>query len=70
MSRPVKLRVSYRDDTAFLLRLEAAILKDVRQSVEWRNKIAGQARKLALELLDKEQPSVAASPATESQKRR
>ena len=36
MPRPVSIRVSYRDDAAYLLRLEGAVSKDVRQSDSWR----------------------------------
>jgi len=36
MPRPVSIRVSYRDDSAYLLRLEGAVSKDVRQSDAWR----------------------------------
>jgi hypothetical protein len=45
------MRVSYRDDVGFLLRLEAATLKDVRQTVEWRNETARLARQLSMRYL-------------------
>jgi hypothetical protein len=51
MSRPVSIHVSYRDDGGFLLRLEAAVLKDDSQSEGWRNETARMTRQLALRLL-------------------
>jgi len=50
--RPVKMRVSYRDDGGYLLRLEAAVLLDDRQTDAWRRETAGLARALALRLLE------------------
>jgi hypothetical protein len=50
--RPVKMRVSYRDDGGYLLRLEAAVMQDARQSEAWRQETAGLARALALRLLE------------------
>jgi hypothetical protein len=35
----VSIRVSYRDDAAYLLRLEGAVAKDDRQSDAWRRKV-------------------------------
>jgi rhodanese-related sulfurtransferase len=52
MSRPVAIRVSYRPDAAFLLRLEAAVLIDGRQTDSWRSKTAQLVRQLALTLLE------------------
>lgn len=49
MSRPVAIRVSYRSDAAFLLRLGEAIGKDEKQSELWRK----QAKELALKLTRK-----------------
>lgn len=51
MSRPVKLRVNYRTDAAFLLRLEAAIEQDNRQSPEWIKETVRLTRQLAQRLL-------------------
>jgi hypothetical protein len=51
MPRPVAVRVSYRTDAAYLLRLEEAIEKDARQSVEWRKNAKDLARKLSQMLL-------------------
>ena len=52
MSRPVSIRVSYRDDAAYLIRLEAAIEKDDSQSKDWRQETAQMLRKLSLRLLE------------------
>ena len=52
MPRPVSTRASYRDDASFLLRLEAALSKDDRQSRTWRVGTTKIARKLALRLLE------------------
>jgi hypothetical protein len=49
--RPVAVRVSYRTDAAYLLRLEEAIEKDTRQSADWRKKAKDLARKLSQMLL-------------------
>jgi hypothetical protein len=46
MPRPVAIRLSYRDDAGFLLRLEAAVVKDERQTTEWRDETAKQIRQL------------------------
>jgi hypothetical protein len=45
------MRVSYRDDAAFLLRLEAAVLKDTRQTEKWRKETGELVHALALRLL-------------------
>lgn len=58
MSRPVVIRANYRDDAAYLLRLEQAVLKDDRRAPNWRDKIAAQVRSLALTFLEAEQPVV------------
>jgi hypothetical protein len=52
MSRPVSLRPSYRDDAAFLLRLEAAVGKDERQSSAWRIGTQKLLRKISVRLLE------------------
>lgn len=52
MSRPVALRVSYRNDVGFLLRFEAAVGKDDRQSQEWRDETARKIRHLVMRLLE------------------
>ena len=51
MARPVKLRLNYRTDAAFLLRLEAAIEKDERQSAAWKKDASQKTRQLAQLLL-------------------
>lgn len=58
MARPVVIRTHYRDDAAYLLRLELAVLKDDKRTTEWRNKIAQQLRDLSLEFLSAEGPQV------------
>jgi hypothetical protein len=44
--------VSYRDDAGHLLRLEAAVVKDERQTPEWRDKTAKVIRQLSMLLLE------------------
>ena len=56
MPRPVQIRASYRDDAAFLLRLEEAISKDTRQTDAWRAEACRQARALSVMLLKAETP--------------
>jgi len=51
MPKPVQMRASYRDDAAFLLRLEAAVSKDVRQTEAWRKETVGKIHDLAVHLL-------------------
>jgi hypothetical protein len=51
MSRPVQIRVSYRNDAAFLLRLEDAVSKDERQEEVWRQETCAHIRQLATRLL-------------------
>ena len=51
MSRPVALRVSWRNDAAWLLRLEEAIEKDKTQSEEWKREAREMAHSLAQKLL-------------------
>jgi hypothetical protein len=51
MPRPVSIRLSYRDDAGFLLRLEAAVGKDERQTSGWRKQTAQLIRQLAMRLL-------------------
>lgn len=52
MPRPVSIRASYRDDASHLLRLEAAIAKDGRQTRVWRVGTTKILRKLALRFLE------------------
>ena len=52
MSRPVSIRVSYREDAAYLIRLEAAVEKDDSQSKDWRQETAQMLRKLSLRFLE------------------
>lgn len=52
MPRPVAIRVSYRDDAGFLLRLEAAVGKDDRQTADWRKETSTLIRQLSLRLLE------------------
>jgi len=52
MPRPVSIRASYRDDASFLLRLEAAIVKDDRQTESWRQETAQMIRQLSMRLLE------------------
>ena len=52
MSRPVAIRVSWRDDAGYLLRLQAAVLKDGQQTEAWRETTAEMIRQLAMRLLE------------------
>jgi hypothetical protein len=52
MSRPVSIRVSYRDDAAYLIRLEAAVEKDDSQSEAWRRESVQMLRNLSLRFLE------------------
>lgn len=54
MPRPVAMRVHYRADGAYLLRLQGALLKDERESLPWRSETAKMALDLARRLLDAE----------------
>jgi hypothetical protein len=51
VAKPVSIRASYRDDAAFLIRLETAISKDDRQTEEWRKETCAQVRALSVRLL-------------------
>ena len=64
MPRPVAVRVSYRDDAGFLLRLEAAVVKDERQTPEWRNETAQQIRQLSMRLLEADTSKTIGSDST------
>lgn len=52
MGKPVSVRAHYRNDAAFLLRLETAIQKDEKQPQRWRNETSELIRKLAIRLLE------------------
>jgi hypothetical protein len=52
MSRPVAIRVNYREDAGYLLRLEAAIEIDVTQSDGWRKETMVIVRQLVKRLLE------------------
>jgi hypothetical protein len=52
VGRPVSMRVSYRPDASYLLRLEAALAKDERQSQAWRDRMVRSVRALAQDLLE------------------
>ena len=62
MAQPVKVRASYRDDAAYLLRLEEAVLKDDRQSKEWREETCKMLRDTSLRLLQAKQGPVIQQP--------
>jgi hypothetical protein len=52
MSRQVELRPNYRNDSGFLLRLETAVLKDNRETPEWRKETAGLIHVVAQRFLE------------------
>lgn len=70
MAKPVSIRPHYRDDAAFLLRLETAIKKDTRLPEAWREETCKQMRALSQRLLEAnvnetlapQEPIVAAAP--------
>jgi len=51
VAKPVQIRASYRDDAAFLLRLETAVAKDNRQTEPWRKETCKMLRELSQRLL-------------------
>jgi hypothetical protein len=50
--KPVAVRANYREDTAYLVRFETAILKDADLPEEWRRKFAHAAHGLAAMCLE------------------
>lgn len=62
MPRPVAMRVDYRGDGAYLLRLNGALLKDERETQAWRDESAKMALDLARRLLDAESRRTGKSP--------
>lgn len=69
MARPVVIRANYRDDAAYLLRLEQAVLKDNRRPSNWRDMIAAKLRDLSLTFLQAEIPAVPADSSDAKKKR-
>jgi hypothetical protein len=51
VAKPVQIRASYRDDAAYLLRLETAVAKDNRQTETWRKDTCKMLRELSQRLL-------------------
>lgn len=70
MPKPVAIRVSYRSDAAFLLRLVEAIDKDVRRPEPWRRQVKDLALRFVRKLLSAEQLSVAVVNKDVSRRRR
>jgi len=68
MARPVAIRSSWRNDAAYLLRLEEAIEKDVSETPRWRRETWRLARRLAQKLLGAEQRRVKRVRGTEVSK--
>lgn len=58
MARPVAIRLSWRNDAAYLLRLEEAIEKDTTQSPRWKRETWRLVRRLAQKFLAAEQRRV------------
>ena len=52
MPRLVQMRAMYRDDAAYLLRLEAAVAKDDRRTEIWRSKAIDHLHKAAIMFLE------------------
>lgn len=63
MSRPVSIRVSYREDASYLLRLEGAVEKDDSMSTAWRKETAQMLRALSLRFLEAEKSKIRRSRA-------
>jgi hypothetical protein len=63
MPRPVAIRASYRNDAAFLLRLEEAIGKDPAMRDAWKRTGAKLIRPLVHHLLTAEKERVRVRPA-------
>jgi len=59
MARPVAIRASYRNDAAYLLRLEEAIERDTNQDDKWKSETGRMARELAQKLLTAKQIRIA-----------
>ena len=62
------MRASYRDDAAFLIRLEVAIDKDTRQTAQWRKETGELVHALAIRLMAA--PHQGVEPAVERSKQR
>ena len=54
MSRPVAIRVSFRNDVGFFLRFEGSIAKDERFAQAWRDETVALIRTLTMRLLEAE----------------
>jgi len=52
MPRLVQMRAMYRDDAAYLLRLEAAVAKDSRRTEVWRSRAIDHLHKAAIMFLE------------------
>ena len=52
MPRPITMRGSYRDDAGYLIRLEAADMKDDRHQPAWCKLVTQKARELAVLFLE------------------
>ena len=67
MSRPVAVRTSYRNDAAYLLRLEGALELDIDQDDKWIRETQKMARELAQKLLTAKQKRVVEKIASRKQ---
>jgi hypothetical protein len=65
------MRVDYRNDGQYLLRLMAAVTKDIRRTETWRRQTARMANRLAIRLLSADERSTDAKkkPAVGADKR-
>ena len=54
MPRPVAVRVSYRNDAAWILRFTTAVRKDARRSEAWKDKLSHHLNEVAQMLLQAE----------------
>ncbi len=60
MARTVSMRASYANDSAFLIRFEAAILKDERRTEGWTREVRSHLQRLKELLLQAERENLEA----------
>jgi len=51
VSRPVSVKANYREDSAYLIRFESAVLKDPDLPEDWRREFAQDVHRLAAKCL-------------------
>lgn len=68
MARTVSMRASYANDSAFLIRFEAAVLKDTRRTEGWLREVRGHLQRLKELLLVAERENLEAEEASSSER--